>query len=62
MELPVAPISDSKEHMIYRAVCDERISIPLKDLAHIPQIYTELAGKFWMDSVVEVKGGLALQH
>ena len=29
MEFPVAPITDDREHMIMRAICDERISLPL---------------------------------
>ena len=30
MQLPVQDVADSKEQMILRAVCDERISVPVE--------------------------------
>lgn len=39
MELPVSDVADSKEMMINRAVCDERITIPLQALRDFPEVY-----------------------
>ena len=37
MEIPVAPITDDREHMIMRAICDERISLPLDAFKEHPR-------------------------
>ena len=42
MELPVAPVHDSKEALRFRAVCDERITLPLSSLRAFDSVYTKL--------------------
>ena len=39
MQLPVQDVADSKEQMILRAVCDERISVPVESLMQFPEVY-----------------------
>ncbi|CAJ1402618.1 unnamed protein product [Effrenium voratum] len=39
MQLPVQDVADSKEQMILRAVCDERISVPVESLQQFPEVY-----------------------
>ncbi|CAE7814291.1 MKK3 [Symbiodinium sp. CCMP2592] len=55
LDLPVADIHDSKQHMRLRAVCDERITLPLKAFRDFPEIYNSLSHSLGQDSVVEVK-------
>ncbi|CAE6923501.1 unnamed protein product [Symbiodinium sp. CCMP2592] len=55
LDLPVADIHDSKQHMRLRAVCDERITLPLKAFRHFPEIYNMLSNSLGQESVVEVK-------
>ena len=38
MQLPVQDVADSKEQMILRAVCDERISVPLESLMQLEEV------------------------
>ena len=40
LEIPVSPISDDREHMIMRAICDERISLPLDAFKDHPEVWT----------------------
>ncbi|CAJ1366158.1 unnamed protein product, partial [Effrenium voratum] len=47
MEIPVAPIHDSKEALRFRAVCDERITLD--------SVYTKLVAGLSKSSMVEVK-------
>ena len=42
MQLPVQDVADSKEQMILRAVCDERISVPVESLQQFPEVYQAL--------------------
>ena len=42
LELLVAPIHDSKER--FRAICDERISLPLSTLAGFLKVHNKLVG------------------
>eukprot|EP00435_Cladocopium_sp_Y103_P065387 s199_g27.t1 len=42
MTLPVAAIRDSKSHLRERAVCDERISLPLSAFRSLDSIYSKL--------------------
>ena len=42
MQLPVQDVADSKEQMILRAVCDERISVPVESLQQFPEVYKAL--------------------
>ena len=42
MQLPVQDVADSKEQMILRAVCDERISVPVESLMQFPEVYKAL--------------------
>ena len=39
MELPIQPIHDSKEHLRFRAICDERITIPLESLRRVRKCF-----------------------
>ncbi|CAE7921259.1 ppsC, partial [Symbiodinium necroappetens] len=55
MDLPVADIHDSKEHLRFRAVCDERITLPLKAFSDFPEIYNNLSASLGQQAVVEVK-------
>ena len=40
MEIPVAPVHDGKEALRFRAVCDERITLPLASLKAFDSVYT----------------------
>ena len=51
MDLPVADIHDSKDHLRFRAVCDERITLPLKVLRHFPEIYNTLSTSLGLNKV-----------
>ena len=42
MQLPVQDVADSKEQMILRAVCDERISVLVESLQQFPEVYKAL--------------------
>ena len=42
MQLPVQDVADSKEQMILRAVCDERISVPVESLQQFSEVYKAL--------------------
>ena len=42
MQLPVQDVADSKEQMILRAVCDERISVPVESLQPFSEVYKAL--------------------
>lgn len=41
MEIPVASITDDREHMIMRAICDERISLSCEALALVPDLFNQ---------------------
>ena len=55
MEIPVAPVHDSKEALRFRAVCDERITLPLSSLGAFDSVYTKLVSGLSKSSMVEVK-------
>ena len=55
MELPIAAVVDSKEHLRFRAMCDERISFPFEELRGFPDVYSKLEPYVAADSFVEVK-------
>ena len=55
MELPIAAVVDSKEHLRFRAMCDERISFPFEELRGFPDVYAKLEPYVAADSFVEVK-------
>ncbi|CAE7412904.1 ppsC [Symbiodinium sp. CCMP2592] len=55
LDLPVSDIHDSKQHMRLRAVCDERITLPLRAFRDFPEIYNSLSNSLGQESVVEVK-------
>ncbi len=55
MDLPIAAVVDSKEHLRFRAMCDERISFPFEELREFPDVYAKLAPYVAADSFVEVK-------
>ena len=59
MQLPVQDVADSKEQMILRAVCDERISVPVK----VPRGVQGPHGPHWRPGGPGGgEGQLALQH
>ena len=54
MELPPAAIHDFKTHLRERAICDERISLPLSAFKEL--VYSKLAAQFGtQEAMVEVK-------
>ena len=55
MEMPVAPFHDSKEALRFRAICDERITLPLASLKAFDSVYTKLVAGLSKSSMVEVK-------
>ena len=55
MDLPIATVVDSKEHLRFRAMCDERISFPFEELREFPDVYSKLEPYVAADSFVEVK-------
>ena len=55
MEIPVAPVHDSKEALRFRAVCDERITLPLSSLRAFDLVYTKLVAGLSKSSMVEIK-------
>ena len=55
MEIPVAPITDDREHMIMRAICDERISLPLDAFKEHPEIYDQIVAILPADQLMDVK-------
>ena len=55
MEIPVAPITDDREHMIMRAICDERISLPLEAFKGHPEIYDQIVAILPADQLMDVK-------
>ena len=55
MELPVAPVHDSKEALRFRAVCDERITLPLSSLRAFDSVYSKLVAGLSKSSMVEIK-------
>ena len=62
MQLPVQDVADSKEQMILRAVCDERISVPVESLMQFPEVYKALMDRIGGPGAlaeVKVSGGLA---
>ena len=44
MQLPVAEIHDSKEAMRYRAICDERVTLPMEALRSVPSVWKPKPG------------------
>ena len=55
MEIPVAQITDDREHMIMRAICDERISLPLEAFKGHPEIYDQIVAILPADQLMDVK-------
>ena len=56
MDLPPAAIHDSKAHLGERAICDERISLPLSAFKDLDTIYPKLRAQFGShNAMVEVK-------
>ena len=55
MELPIAPLHDSKEALRFRAICDERITLPLSAFAEQPAIHEALTKELPLDAMVDVK-------
>ena len=55
LEIPVAPITDDREHMIMRAICDERISLHLEAFKEHPEIYQQIVDILPADQLMDVK-------
>ena len=55
LEIPVAPITDDREHMIMRAICDERISLALDAFKEHPEIYQQIVDILPADQLMDVK-------
>ena len=55
MELPPAAVRDSKQHMIERAICDERITLPLAALKDVDAVYAKLLPQLGAASMVEIR-------
>ena len=51
----MAPITDDREHMIMRAICDERISLPLEAFKEHPEIYDQIVAILPADQLMDVK-------
>ena len=61
MEMPVAPVHNSKEAMRFRAICDERITIPAGRLEAVPGSALETGGPTPTVGHGRCQGQLALQ-
>ena len=61
MDLPIAAVVDSKEHLRFRAMCDERISFPFEELREFPDVYAKLA-LCRCGLLCGSEGGMAMQH
>eukprot|EP00435_Cladocopium_sp_Y103_P034001 s2326_g8.t1 len=55
MDLPEAAIQDTKEHMRFRATCDERVTLPLSAFHDLPGVYDKLCAQLGTRNVVEVQ-------
>ena len=55
MDLPIADVVDSREHLRFSAMCDERISFPFEERRSFPDVYSKLEPYVAADSFVEVK-------
>ena len=55
MELPIAPLHDSKEALRFRAICDERITLPLSAFAEQPAIHEALTKELPLDAMADIK-------
>ena len=62
MNMPEAGIQDSKEQMRFRAVCDERISLPLSAFKDHGDIYQKLAARLGQQSMLEVRVAWRCNH
>ena len=58
----VAPVHDSKEAMRFRAICDERITIPLDALKQFPEVRSKLVGQLPQSAMVDVKVNWRCKH
>ena len=55
LEIPVADITDAREHMIMRAICDERISLPMEAFKDYPEVYSKIAAVIPIGDMMDVK-------
>ena len=51
----MAAISDTREHMIMRAICDERISLPMDAFNEHPEVYAKIAEVIPIGDMMDVK-------
>ena len=55
LEIPVADITDAREHMIMRAICDERISLPMDAFKDYPEVYSKISAVIPIGDMMDVK-------
>ena len=55
MELPPAAVWATKQRMIERAICDERITLPVSSLREVDVVYTKLLPQLESSCMVEIK-------
>ena len=55
MELPPAAVWATKQRMIERAICDERITLPVSSLREVDVVYTKLLPQLESSCMTEIK-------
>jgi hypothetical protein len=55
LDLPEQDVQDTKEQMRFRAVCDERITLPLEAFKQLPDIFELLSTTMGAHSMVQVQ-------
>jgi len=55
LDLPEQDVQDTKEQMRFRAVCDERITLPLDAFKQLPDIFQALSATMGANSMVQVQ-------
>lgn len=54
-DVPIAAVHDSKDQLRFRAMCDERITLPLRAFQNLTDIYRLLLARLGQNKVVAVK-------
>ena len=55
LDLPEQDIQDTKEQLRFRAVCDERITLPLDAFRQLPDVFQALSATLGAHSMVQVQ-------
>ena len=55
LDVPEQPVQDTKEQLRFRAVCDERITLPLEAFKPLPDIFQALSTTLGAHSVVQAQ-------